>query len=58
MGSSDKSVNEFKLGFGVEIDMVFLVGPMKDLNMIGIIYYQWGLNSVLFKIVNVRYKYW
>ena len=23
MGYSDKSVNDFKLGFGVEIDMIF-----------------------------------
>ena len=48
LGSSDKSLNEFKIGFDEEIELGFLLVPLKYLNMTGLIDYHWEFNSYLF----------
>ena len=49
--SSEKAVNGFDIGFDVETELIFSVEFPKDLNMTGLMDYQWKFNSNLLKIV-------
>ena len=58
LGSSEKYINELKLGFDTKIETIFLLNPLKDLNMTGFVYQYWGLNSDILIMENFINLYW
>ena len=55
---SDKCAIEFKLGFDAETELVFLLGPLKDLHMTYLMDYYCEFKIYMLKMVSVRYHYW
>ena len=57
LGSSDKSVIKLNV-FDADIELVFVLDPLKNLNMTGLMDYHWGSRFDLLKTSNARDQVW
>ena len=51
MGFYDKYLNGFKIGSDAEIELSFLLDPLKYLNMTGLMDYHWVFKSDMLNMV-------